>query len=173
VRFHNNLNQEKLLGIKDQINSLFPEMKADPEYLTDRFDNLYKKEKRLGVLLSVFSFLAIFIASIGLLGLTIFTTKKESKNIAIRKVNGASSLTIWKLLIRGYVKLIAMALIIAVPISYYILEKWLQSFAYRTMVEWWIFIAAGVLALIISLLTVSWYSLKASRRNPVVSLRYE
>jgi len=173
VRFHNNLNQEKLVGIKDQINSLFPEMKADPEYLTDRFDNLYKKEKRLGVLLSVFSFLAIFIASIGLLGLTIFTTKKESKNIAIRKVNGASSFIIWKLLIRGYVRLIAMALIIAVPISYYILEKWLQSFAYRTMVEWWIFIAAGVLALIISLLTVSWYSLKASRRNPVVSLRYE
>jgi putative ABC transport system permease protein len=146
---------------------------SEPELLEDKFKSLYEKELRLGILIGIFSFIAIFIASIGLLGITIFTTKQQTKNIAIRKVNGASMVVIWRLLMSGYIKLILIALILAVPIAYYLLNKWLQNFAYRTSIEWETFLIAGILAVFISMLTISWYSLKAARRNPVNSLRYE
>jgi len=173
VNFKNTINQKSILKFKKQLQKNFPEINTEPEILSERFDFLYKKEKRLGLLLGIFSSLAIFIASIGLLGLTIFTTKKQTKNIAIRKVNGASSYSIWKYLISGYIKLICIAFILAIPASYYFLNRWLQNFAYKTNIAWWIFIIAGVLALFISIITISWYSIKAARSNPVESLRYE
>lgn len=173
VNFKNPINQKSILKFKKQLQDNFPEINTEPEILSERFDFLYKKEKRLGLLLGIFSSLAIFIASIGLLGLTIFTTKKKTKNIAIRKVNGASSYSIWKYLISGYIKLISIAFFLAIPASFYFLNRWLQSFAYKTNIAWWIFIIAGVLALFISIITISWYSIKAARSNPVESLRYE
>ena len=159
--------------LNNKLQDFQPDINFNPQLLNDRFDSLYEKENRLGTLVGIFSFIAIFIAAIGLLGITMFTTKNQTKNIAIRKVNGASILTIWKLLISDYIRLIIIALIIAIPISYYLLDKWLQSFAYQSDIDWWIFVAAGGLALIISLLTVSWYILNAARKNPVESLRYE
>ena len=132
-----------------------------------------KKERRLGKLIGLFSFIAIFIASIGLLGLTIFNTQKQSKNIAIRKVSVASSFSIWKMMINAYLKLILLAFFIATPLAYYLLRQWMQNFAYKTGIVWWIFVVAGMLAVIISLITISWYSIKAARQNPVDSLRYE
>ncbi len=173
VSFVNGKSKSQKLLIESQIQKIYPDMNVESEILIERFDTLYKKEKRLGLLITIFSFLAIFIASIGLLGLTIFTTKKQSKNIAIRKVNGASSLSILKMLLNDYIKLIFIAFLIAVPISYYLLNAWLQNFAYRMNIEWWLFIIAGFIALIITIITIGWYSLKAARRDPVHSLRYE
>ena len=177
--------REMVINLKDEINESFlnkltedlvvnfPDLDTDFEILTERFDKLYNKEKRQAKLIGIYSFLAIFIASIGLLGLTISTAQKQTKSIAIRKVNGATTTLIWKLLISGYVRLIAIAFIIAAPFAYYFLNKWLQSFSYKTNIAWWIFVLSAVLAILISLITVSWYSIKAARKNPVNSLRYE
>jgi len=159
--------------IKETLLEVYPQMQFNHSFLTDNFDKLYKEEKRMAILISVFSFLAIFIASLGLLGITIFTTKKQTKNIAIRKVNGATTASIFKLFVSDYILLIIIALIIASPLAYYILNRWLQNFAYQTNLPWWIFIYAGFLALFFTLITISWYSLKAARKNPVESLRYE
>ena len=159
--------------IKQVLSSVYPQMEFNHSFLTDTFDELYKEEKQMAVLISIFSFIAIFIASIGLLGITIFTTKKQTKNIAIRKVNGASSARIFLLFVSDYIKLIAIALIIASPVAYYFLNRWLQNFAYQTNIAWWMFIFAGLLALLFTLITISWYSIKAARKNPVESLRYE
>lgn len=167
------INEQVLSKLTRDIKSAFPEFNSEFEILTDRFDDLYNKEKRQAKLIGIYSFLAIFIAAIGLLGLTISTTQKQTKNIAIRKVHGATTISIWKMLISSYVNLILLAFIIAVPTSYYFLDKWLQNFAYRTNIVWWTFILAGILAIFISLLTVSWYSIRAARQNPVESLRYE
>ena len=159
--------------IKKGILDVYPQMQFDHSFLTDNFDELYKEEKRMAVLISVFSFLAIIIASLGLLGITIFTTKKQTKNIAIRKVNGASTASIFKFFVSDYIKLIVIALIIASPLAYYLLNQWLQNFAYQTSIAWWMFVFAGLLALFFTLITISWYSIKAARKNPVESLRYE
>ena len=173
IAFNNEINQETISKLKIKLHDFIQKEDIDPELLRDRFNELYKKEKRLGTLLGIFSFLAIFIASIGLLGITIFAVKKQTKNIAIRKVNGASSTIILKLLLKGYIKLIFIALLIACPIAYFLLDKWLQNFAYQIKIAWWIFAIAGVLALLLSMLTISWYSIQAARKNPVESLRYE
>ena len=173
IAFNNEINQETISKLKIKLHDFIQKEDIDPELLRDRFNELYKKEKRLGTLLGIFSFLAIFIASIGLLGITIFAVKKQTKNIAIRKVNGASSTIILKLLLKGYIKLIFIALLIACPIAYFLLDKWLQNFAYQIKIAWWIFAIAGVLALLLSMLTISWYSIQAARKNPVDSLRYE
>lgn len=173
IAFKNEVNQETISKLKIKLHDFIQKEDMEPEFLSDRFNELYKKEKRLGTLLGIFSFLAIFIASIGLLGITIFAVKKQTKNIAIRKVNGASSTSIVRLLLKGYIKLIIIALIIASPIAYYLLNKWLQNFAYQINIAWWLFAIAGFLALFLSMLTISWYSIKAARKNPVESLRYE
>jgi putative ABC transport system permease protein len=159
--------------VKIKLSELYPDMQFNYSFLSDNFNDLYQNEERQAFLISIFSFLAIFIASIGLLGLTIFTTKRQTKNIAIRKVNGATVTSIIKLLISDYFKLIVIALIIATPISYYLLHEWLQNFAYKTSINWWIFALAGVIALTITILTISWYCIKAAHKNPVDSLRYE
>ena len=173
LAFNHELNQETISKLINKIQNFSEEIGKEPELLSERFNELYKKEKRLGTLLGIFSFLAIFIASIGLLGITIFTAKKQTKNIAVRKVIGASSISILKLLLSGYIKLIIIALLFASPIAYFLLNKWLQNFAYQIGIAWWLFLVAGILAFLLSMLTISWYSLKESRKNPVESLRYE
>jgi putative ABC transport system permease protein len=173
IDLQSEINEKVLLKLKKDIKSAFPEFNSEFEILTQRFDFLYNKEKQQAKLIGIYSFLAIFIAAIGLLGLTISTTQKQTKSIAIRKVNGATTISIWKLLISSYVNLIMIAFIVAVPISYYFLDKWLNNFAYKSNIAWWIFIVAGILAIFISLLTVSWYSIRAARQNPVNSLRCE
>lgn len=173
IDLNTEINKKVLTKLRRDLESVFPEFNSEFEILTDRFDDLYNKEKRQAKLIGIYSFLAIFIAAIGLLGLTISTTQKQTKNIAIRKVHGATTISIWKMLISSYVNLILIAFIIAVPLSYYCLDKWLNNFAYRSNIAWWVFIVAGFLAIFISMLTVSWYSVRAARQNPVESLRYE
>jgi len=117
--------------------------------------------------------IAIIIASLGLFGLSLLISQQKTKEIGIRKVTGARVGEIILLFNRDFVVWVAIAFVIATPIAYYAMNKWLESFAYKTALSWWIFALAGLLALGIALLTVSWQSWKAATRNPVEALRYE
>ncbi|NOQ26780.1 MAG: FtsX-like permease family protein [Bacteroidales bacterium] len=141
--------------------------------LEQKFDALYSTEVRTGKLFGYFSVLAIFISCLGLLGISVFAAEQRTKEIGIRKVVGASSNNIVKMLNREFVKLVAIAYVISCPVAYYFTQNWLQNFVFRTELSWWIFAVAGAFVLIITLLTVSWQSYIAARRNPVDSLRYE
>ena len=121
----------------------------------------------------IFSFLAVFIACLGLLGLTAFITEQRTKEIGIRKVLGASAPQVLLLLTRQFALLVLVANIIAWPLAYWITRNWLQEFAYRTNLTAWIFVLSAGLALVIALLTVSFQSIRAALANPVDSLRYE
>ncbi len=160
-----------------QIKQIFEEVLPDFEF-THRFYNdyltsMYLQEEKRATSLRIVALIAIFISCIGLFGIAAFVIKQRTKEIGIRKVNGAK---IWQVMIMlniDFVKWVAIAFVIATPISYYAMDKWLQNFAYRTQLSWWVFALAGLLALVIALLTVSWQSWLAARRNPVEALRYE
>ncbi len=137
------------------------------------FDAFYKKEEQQGKAIATFSIITFIITCLGLMGQIFQTTNARIKEIGIRKVNGAKISEILVLLNRGFVKWVAIAFVIATPISYFAMTKWLENFAYKTSLSWWIFALAGLLALGIALLTVSWQSWRAATRNPVEALRYE
>ena len=142
-------------------------------FLDDDFADLYRSEQRIGKILSYFSFLAIIISCLGLIGLSSFMTERRTKEIGIRKINGAKSGEIFTLFSLEYIIWVFISTIIACPIALYAMNKWLQSFAYRINISWWIFALAGVLAMFIALLTVSFQSHRAANKNPVEALRYE
>jgi putative ABC transport system permease protein len=142
-------------------------------FVDENFDKLYRKEDKFGRTIQVFSVLAIFIACLGLLGLSSFTAESRRKEIGIRKVNGASSLGLVALLAKEFSLLVLIAFAIAVPLSWYMGSLWLGNFAYRTDIGVWLFVWAGVAALLIAFVTVSYHTFKAAMTNPVESLRYE
>ncbi len=143
------------------------------EFVDQKLQANYEKELRTRTLLSVMAFLAIGISMIGILGLTIFLIQIRTKEIGIRKVNGAKVSEVLSMLNKDFVKWVAIAFVVATPVAYYAMHKWLESFAYKTTLSWWIFALSGMLALGIALLTVSWQSWRAATRNPVEALRYE
>jgi putative ABC transport system permease protein len=143
------------------------------EYLTDRYRNLYKSEENIRTIFIYCMILAISIAILGLVGLSVFLTERRTKEIGIRKVNGAGIFEILAMLNKDFIKWVIIAFIIACPIAWYAMQKWLQNFAYKTTLSWWVFATAGAVALAVALLTVSWQSWRAAARNPVEALRYE
>jgi putative ABC transport system permease protein len=145
----------------------------DYQFLSERFDELYKKERRLGIWLMLLSGIAIGISSMGLLGLTIFQARKRTREIAIRKVNGARVGHLMGLLSGNYLKLIVWAAAVSFPVSWWLLNLWLQNFAYQVDLSWGIFPGALMLAVVITLLTVGFQTYQAARANPADSLRYE
>jgi putative ABC transport system permease protein len=150
-----------------------PELSFSHGFLDADFDRLYRAEERLGRLFSSFTFLAIFIAGLGLLGLAAFAAEQRTKEIGVRKVLGATLSNVVVLLSKDFVKLVLLANLIAWPVAYFAMNKWLLNFAYRIDISWWVFALAGGLALIIALLTVSTQAIKAALANPVEALRYE
>jgi len=142
-------------------------------FLDENFDQLYRADQRLGRIFGYFSALAIFIAGMGLFGLASLTTAQRTKEVGIRKVLGASVGGVVALLSKDFVKLVLLANLIAWPIAYYAMNRWLQNFAYRVNLSWWVFALAGGVALLIALLTVSTQAIKAALANPVEALRYE
>ncbi|MFQ5638927.1 MAG: ABC transporter permease [bacterium] len=142
-------------------------------FLDEAFDNLYKSEQRFQEVFFYFSFLAIVIALLGLFSLASFSTEQRTKEIGVRKVLGASVMGIIGLLSKEFLKLVVIANVVCWPIAWYAMHKWLQNFAYRIDMGWWIFALAGGLALVIALLTVSTQAVRAALANPVESLRYE
>jgi ABC-type antimicrobial peptide transport system permease subunit len=141
---------------------------ADEEY-----QKLYNDEMTVGKLGDSFSSLAILIACLGLLGLTMFTAEQRRKEIGVRKVIGASVANIIAMLSKDILKLIALAAIIAIPVAWLAMRQWLQNFAYRVQISWWVFVLAGGSALLIALATISYQAVKAALANPVKSLRAE
>lgn len=148
---------------------------ASPEYsfLDEDFDRQYRSEQRLGKVLGVFTVIAIFIACLGLFGLAAYIAEQRTKEIGIRKVLGASVVSIIGLLSKDFLKLVVIAIVIALPLSYWAAGQWLQDFAYRVNISWWIFASAGVAAVVIAFVTVAGQAFRAARQNPVNSLRSE
>lgn len=142
-------------------------------FLDDSFDRQYQKDFKFRTMFTAFSSLAIFIACLGLLGLATFTAELRTKEIGIRKVLGASVNSIVGLLSKDFVILILIALVIATPAAWYSMNRWLEGFAYRIEIEYWFFVLAGLAAMIIAAVTISFHAVKAARRNPVRSLRSE
>jgi putative ABC transport system permease protein len=142
-------------------------------FLDDNFNRNYVAEEKMLTVFTYFSGLTILIACLGLFGLATFTAGQRTKEIGIRKVLGASVGTIILLLSRDFLRLVAIAFVLAVPLAWYAMDKWLQDFAYRIGIGWWVFALAGGLALLVALLTVSYQSVKAGLTNPVKSLRTE
>lgn len=142
-------------------------------FVSDDLAHQYVNQDRLASLFGTFSMLAILIACMGLFGLSILIARQRTKEIGIRKVLGASTTNITRLLSQDFMQLVLVSLLIAVPVSWYLMNKWLQDFAYRINVEWWMFLTAGIMAMIIALVTISFQSVKAALTNPVKSLRTE
>ncbi len=150
-----------------------PGMPFSYKFLDDSFTEVYKADQRVGIIALTFASLAIIVACLGLFGLVTFLTEQRTKEIGVRKVLGASVPSIFLMLSKEFIKWIIIANIIAWPVAFYFMNKWLHDFAYRINISWWFFIIAGSIALITALLTVSFKAIKAATANPVDSLHYE
>ena len=142
-------------------------------FMDDRFSNTYRAEQKVGNILNIFAGITIFVACLGLFGLATFTAQQRTKEIGVRKVLGASVTGIVTLLSKDFIKLVLVALVFASPVAWYLATVWLEDFAYRIDVSWWMFLMAGVAAVIIALITVSFQAIRAALMNPVESLRSE
>ena len=162
-----------LTSLKKQWESFSPAAPFSYSFLDDRFEQVYLSEQKIEQVLTLFSSLTIFIACLGLFGLATYTAQQRTKEIGVRKVLGASVGSLVALLSKDFLKLILIALILASPIAWWSMNQWLKDFAYRVEIEWWVFVLAGLLAIGIALLTVSFQSIKAALMNPVKSLRSE
>ncbi len=171
------VNTGDLAQLVDQIeskwNAFAPDMPFSYRFLDDSFDEMYRAETRIGKVALIFSFLTILIACLGLFGLVTYLTEQRVKEIGIRKVLGANELRIVILILKNFLKLVFLAIVIACPLAYYFMKNWLDDFTYRIPISWWVFVLAGLVAITISLLTVSYHAIKASLVNPVKSLRSE
>jgi len=159
--------------INKTFNSFNLPFRLDLHFLDEDYDNLYRYEQRIGKILGCFSLLAIIISCLGLIGLSSFMAERRTKEIGIRKTNGAKSHEIFFLLSKEYIIWVLISIIIASPTAWYFMNKWLQNFAYRINIGWWAFALAGASVLIITVLTIGFQSYKAACRNPVEALRYE
>lgn len=162
-----------ITSIKDVYSKAAPVYPFEYNFLDQKFDTLYKADIRQQTILSIFSGLAIFIACLGLFGLASFTANKRVKEIGVRKVLGSSVQNIVILLSKDLLKPVLIATIIAIPVGYYAMNNWLQNFAYRTSLTWWIFVLAAFITIAIALITVCIKAIKAAIANPVKSLRTE
>ncbi|WP_018622475.1 ABC transporter permease [Spirosoma luteum] len=165
--------RQTVARIEKEYGTLGAEKPFDYFFLDDTFNNLYKSEARLATLFSLFTAFALFIACLGLFGLAVFTAEQRTKEIGVRKVLGASVSSIITLLSKDFLKLILLAILIASPLAWWAMNKWLQDFAYKITISWWVFAVAGLGVVAIALLTVSFQSVKAALMNPVKSLRNE
>jgi putative ABC transport system permease protein len=164
---------ESLAKIEAVFRKFNPGSPFDYRFIDQQYALKFAAEERIGKLASVFAILAIFISSLGLFGLASFVAEQRTKEIGVRKVLGASVLNVWSLLSKDFVILVIISFGIATPIAYYFLHSWLQKYEYRTEMSWWIFAISGLGALAVTLLTVSYQSIKAALINPVKSLRSE
>jgi putative ABC transport system permease protein len=159
--------------VKNTWNKFTPEYPIEYKFLDENFEQMYQSEDKLKSLLWVFTAIAIFVGCLGLFGLAAYTAERRKKEVGIRKVLGASTKGVIMLLSKDFIKLVLISLLIASPVAWYFMNKWLQDFAYRIHISWWIFILAGAFTILIALITVSFQAIKAALANPVKSLRSE
>ena len=180
-RFLNHISvrtrSENIPGVLGQLENVWknymPERPFEYYFLDARFDMMYKAEERLGKIFSYFAVLAVFISCLGLFALSSFMAEQRTKEIGIRKILGASVSNITFLLSKEFLKWILFANIIAWPVAFFAMKKWLANFAYRTTIGFEIFLFSGALALVIAFLTISYQSIKAAVLDPIDTLRYE
>jgi putative ABC transport system permease protein len=166
-------NSQVLSAIEAKMKILAPHRPFEYKFMNDGYVKLYAAEKRTERIFNLFAGITLLLACIGLFGLSNYSIKQKIKEIGIRKVLGASVLQITTLLSKDFLKLVLIAFVVASPIAYYLMDKWLADFAYRITISWWIFAVAGISAVLIALIAVSWQSIKAAVANPVKSLRSE
>jgi len=159
--------------IKKKYKAVAPGMPFDYSFLDESFDSMYRQERRVGSVAITFAFLAIIIACLGLFGLATYIAEQRTKEIGIRKVLGATVTNIVRMLSTDFVKLVLIAFLIATPIAWWFMNQWLQDFAFRIDLSWWIFAATGFISLVVALITLSFQAIKAALSNPVKSLRTE
>ncbi len=164
---------QTLSYIKNTVHKFDPKNPVEVKFLDDSLNKLYEKEEKMARLIEFVAMWCMLLAITGLLGLIIFISRDRIKEIGIRKVNGATVIEVIAMLNKDILQWVLIAFVIATPISYYAMHKWLEDFTYKTQLNWWIFALAGLFAFIIALLAVSWQTYRAARRNPVESLRYE
>ena len=164
---------EALVSIREVMKKYNPAFPLEYRFENDMFNARFKNEELIGDLSKIFSMLAIVISCLGLFGLSAFTAEQRKKEIGVRKVLGASISGIVQLLSKDIMRLVLLALLIAAPFSWWVMHRWLQKFAYRIDINWWVFAVAGLTAILIALLTISFQSVKAAVANPVKSLRTE
>jgi putative ABC transport system permease protein len=162
-----------IAAIRKTYDAFFPGNLYDYFFLDERFNEQYSNDRLFGKVFAIFAGFGIFIACLGLLGLSLFATAQRTKEIGVRKVLGASVSNIVALLSKDFIKLVIIAFVIASPVAWYIMHNWLQDFAYRIHISGWIFLGAGLLAVVIALGTISFQAIKAAVANPVKSLRSE
>jgi ABC-type antimicrobial peptide transport system permease subunit len=165
--------QATLKAIENKWYQVYPPETFSYKFYDEELAGMYEQERHLSRLINLSTVIAIFISCLGLFGLAVLTAFQRTKEIGIRKVLGASVAGIVQLLSKEYIRLVIISLLVATPIAWWAMDKWLQDFAYRIQIRWWIFIVAGFIAIVIALLTVCFQALKAARANPVKSLRTE
>ncbi|WP_142783832.1 ABC transporter permease [Changchengzhania lutea] len=173
IKFSGNDIESTLNSIKVSMQEISPARPFDYFFLDEAFKKLYKKEARINTLFNYFSILSIIIACLGLFGIVAFTTSQRIKEIGIRKILGASVTSIVKLLTSGFLKLVFIAIVIAIPIAYWMMTNWLENFTYRININWWLIISAGMIALSIAVLTIGYQAIRSALSNPTDSLRTE
>lgn len=173
IRF-NSANIPALIDqIKNKWSTFLPNQQFSYSFMDDDFDAIYRAEQRMGQLFIIFTSLAIIIACLGLFGLAAYAAEQRNKEIGIRKVLGASVANIVTMLSADFIKLVFIAMLIALPLAWYVMYQWLQNFAYRVSIHWWILAIAGIIAILIAFITISFQSIKAALTNPVKSLKSE
>lgn len=173
VRLKTDDLQKSIDHVRSSWQQAFPGNPFEYFFLDDYFNQQYENERKFGKLFTTFAGLAIIVGCLGLFGLSAFTATQRTKEIGIRKVLGSTVSSIFVLLTKEYLLLIALALVIAVPLVYFIMDNWIASFSYQTTIRWTVFLVSGSVVILIALLTVSYQTIKAARSNPVESLRYE
>jgi putative ABC transport system permease protein len=174
MRLSNTMSTKEALGKIESIYKKYaPNVPFDYTFVDADFENKFGEEERIGTLSSLFTYMAMFISILGLLGLAAYTTEKRTKEIGVRKVLGATVLNICRLISREFVILIFISFLVAVPVSYFFMNNWLQNFEYRTSISIWIYLGAGVVTLVLTIGVVSFHAVRSALSNPVKSLRTE
>jgi putative ABC transport system permease protein len=173
IRTEPGKTKEALASLEKICKDLNPKFPFTYKFSDEEYQKLYSSEQVVGQLSNYFAFLAIFISCLGLLGLVIFTAQQRTKEFGIRKVLGVSAASLFGLLSKDFLLLVFVAMLIASPIAWYVMNKWLQDYEYRVNISWWMFVIAGVIAILIALISVSFQAIKAAVANPVKSLRTE
>ncbi|MEZ4900876.1 MAG: FtsX-like permease family protein [Spirosomataceae bacterium] len=173
VRLQAGTEQQAIAKVSSLWSKVVPNVPFEYDFLDASFARLYRSEAKMSTILSIFTGLALFIGCLGLLALASFTAETRTKEIGIRKVLGANISGIVAMLSAQFLKLVLLAFVIAAPMTWYFMDNWLNDFAYRIDIEWWMFAMAGVSAILIAFLTVGFQALKAALMNPVESLKTE
>ena len=173
IRIEKGAIAQTIAYLQKEFKEAFPDYPIEYQFYDEWFNQMYTKDERFAYAIAMFGFLTIFISCLGILGLAIFSSERRAKEIGIRKVHGASVNNLIVLLNKDFLKWVALAFVIASPIGWFAMNQWLQDFAYRTDINWWIFALSAGIAFLIALFTVSFQAIKAATANPIESLKYE